>query len=232
MAQIITNELIKQGAEGKLYIDLFNGQKCLVKERFVKNYRHPDLDKSLTKSRMKAEQKAIQRCSTAGVVTPKLLNVDFNTRKMYMEYLEEAITAKLFIDQRIGDGKKESEIALKSLGDTIGLVIRKMHDHNIIHGDLTTSNMMIRLKQDESLITINNLIMIDFGLSSYSASPEDKGVDLYVLERALLSTHSKQPDFFPVILEAYKGNNTKGCQEIINKFEEVRARGRKRTMIG
>lgn len=37
-------------------------------------------------------------------------------------------------------------------------------------------------------------VMIDFGLSSNSTIPEDKGVDLYVLERAFTSAHSKQTD--------------------------------------
>jgi TP53 regulating kinase and related kinases len=228
-----TMELLKQGAEGKLYLDTHLGQRCLVKERFVKKYRHPDLDKSLTKGRMKAEQKAIQRCAAAGVLTPKLFNVDFNQRKIFMEYLEDTTTAKVYIDKQIAAGEsEESKAALRNLGETIGFVVRRMHDHNIIHGDLTTSNMMIRPATDETKVTPENLVMIDFGLSSYSASAEDKGVDLYVLERALLSTHSKAPEFFNSILDAYKGADEKTTQEIVAKFEEVRARGRKRTMVG
>ncbi len=35
-------------------------------------------------------------------------------------------------------------------------------------------------------------VIIDFGLSTTSTVAEDKGVDLYVLERAFISAHSKQ----------------------------------------
>ena len=37
-------------------------------------------------------------------------------------------------------------------------------------------------------------VLIDFGLSFNSTIPEDKGVDLYVLERAFTSAHSKQTE--------------------------------------
>ncbi|GBP73694.1 hypothetical protein EVAR_51607_1 [Eumeta japonica] len=76
------------------------------------------------------------------------------------------------------------------------------------------------------------IVMIDFGLAQVSSSPEDKGVDLYVLERALISTHNDFPDLFKVILNSYKNYSKTNTKEILAKFEEVRARGRKRTMIG
>lgn len=218
-----TIEVLKQGAEARLYVGNFAGTECLVKERFVKNYRLSELDKTLTKSRIKAEQKTVKRCEDAGILVPKLYNVDFNERKVYMEYFEKAITGKNFIDQL---EKQQASAKLEELARRIGEVVGKFHANNIIHGDLTTSNMLIDDTDDDY-----KLIMIDFGLSSYSASHEDKGVDLYVLERALLSTHSNLPDLFEVILKAYKEANPTS-EETIKKFEEVRARGRKRTMVG
>lgn len=217
-------EVLKQGAEARLYIGTYNGNQCLIKERFAKQYRLPELDKTLTKSRIKAEQKTVKRCEDAGILVPKLYNVDFNERKVYMEYFDKAITAKDFILQI---QKMESpEKHLDELTKRIGAVVGKFHANNIIHGDLTTSNILIDQKEDDY-----NLIMIDFGLSYYSASHEDKGVDLYVLERALLSTHSSLPDLFEAIMKEYKEANPSSL-ETIKKFEEVRARGRKRTMIG
>ncbi|KAK9999685.1 hypothetical protein SO802_019288 [Lithocarpus litseifolius] len=76
------------------------------------------------------------------------------------------------IEERLDD------IALQ-IGDAIG----KLHDGGPIHGDLTTSNMLLKSGT-------NQLVLIDFGLSFTSTLPEDKAVDLYVLERALLSMHS------------------------------------------
>ena len=65
-------QLLKQGAEGKLYIGTYKGNRCLVKERFEKKYRHPALDRQLTRQRIKAEQKAFQRCAASGLSTPAL----------------------------------------------------------------------------------------------------------------------------------------------------------------
>lgn len=214
-------KVLKQGAEAKLYLGLYNGIECLIKERFVKNYRLAELDKTLTKSRIKAEQKTVKRCEDAGIIVPKLFNVDFNERKIYMEYFDKAITAKEFIVQ-IHQEQEQLDELTKRIGEIVG----KFHVNNIIHGDLTTSNILIN--HEESGYKI---IMIDFGLSCYSASHEDKGVDLYVLERALLSTHSNLPELFELILKHYRQSNSTS-EETIKRFEEVRARGRKRTMIG
>ncbi len=56
-----------------------------------------------------------------------------------------------------------------------------LHNDGIIHGDLTTSNIMIT---DQKIVYI-----IDFGLSYVRNNIEDFSVDLYVLEKAFLSTH-------------------------------------------
>lgn len=219
-----TEDIIKQGAEARLYKGVFNGNSCLVKERFVKNYRLAELDKTLTKSRIKAEQKTVKRCEDAGILVPKLYNVDFNDRKIYMEYFDKAITAKEFIlqCQKQADPQQQLDELTRRIGEVVG----KFHANNIIHGDLTTSNMLIDGNDDDY-----KLIFIDFGLSSYSTSHEDKGVDLYVLERALLSTHSSLPDLFESILRHYREANPSSA-ETVKRFEEVRARGRKRTMVG
>ena len=115
-----------------------------------------------------------------------------------------------------------------------------LHKNNIIHGDLTTSNLLV---QDPST-SDPELIVIDFGLGFAEGTPEDKGVDLYVLERAFLSTHPNTEPLVKIILDAYakefKGETLKGaydkkkkaCDEILAKYEEIRMRGRKRTMVG
>ena len=59
-------ELVKQGAEGRLFRGTYLGKPAIVKERFKKTYRHPDLDDHLTKERMKAEARAIVRSKAAG----------------------------------------------------------------------------------------------------------------------------------------------------------------------
>lgn len=219
-------EILKQGAEGRLFIGECNGVSCLVKERFVKTYRHSTLDNQITRQRMKAEAKASERCLKAGILAPKVFHMDLKERKIYMEFFEKAITVKDFVNKFATNDMK----LINELFEKIGTIIGTMHCKHIIHGDLTTSNILLNPKSED--FSDYDVVMIDFGLSHYEVGAEDKGVDLYVLERALLSTHSDLPELFDIILENYRKVNSKEQNTVIAKFEEVRARGRKRTMIG
>ncbi len=106
----------------------------------------------------------------------------------------------------------------------IGVAIGKMHDADVVHGDLTTSNIMIRDADEKA-------VLIDFGLSTVSTVLEDKAVDLYVLERAFISTHPGSEELVKSCLESYRFACRKGTP-ILNKLEIVRQRGRKRDMFG
>ncbi|XP_064547443.1 EKC/KEOPS complex subunit TP53RK [Drosophila montana] len=227
----MTLEVLKQGAEGRLYLGEFKGESCLIKERFVKKYRHLELDTQITRQRMKAEVKAAGRCLAAGILAPRILHSDLTSHKLYMEYFGSAQTAKQFIQKTVAESTDEqAKQRLEELCTRIGGIIGRMHANNIIHGDLTTSNILINPNPNTS--SSYDIIFIDFGLSHYNQATEDKGVDLYVLERALLSTHSEQPYLFEHILAAYRKECGKDEEAVLAKFEEVRARGRKRTMIG
>ncbi|XP_034655276.1 LOW QUALITY PROTEIN: EKC/KEOPS complex subunit TP53RK [Drosophila subobscura] len=221
-------EIIKQGAEARLYLGKYEGETCLIKERFVKKYRHPDLDKQITRRRMKAEMKTAARCLAAGVLVPKVLHLDYRTHTLYIEYYAKAKTAKEFIQETVATQEPgEAKKILQDLCCRIGVIVGRMHFDHIIHGDLTTSNILIDPQENKY-----DIVFIDFGLSHYDKGAERKGVDLYVLERALLSTHSEQPYLFDFILEGYRVQCGAEGLLVLAKFEEVRARGRKRTMIG
>ncbi|KAI5717326.1 hypothetical protein M8J77_003893 [Diaphorina citri] len=114
---------------------------------------------------------------------------------------------------------------VKLLSIEIGTTLSVMHSNNIIHGDLTTSNMI--------LSSDHHLVMIDFGLSQIKVSTEDKAVDLYVLKRAILSLHSIfSRDMFNWILSSYRRQNRKQFETVMKTFAEVELRGRKRCMVG
>ncbi|KAG5886890.1 hypothetical protein JTB14_003791 [Gonioctena quinquepunctata] len=224
-------ELIKQGAEAKLYKGLYLGRPTIAKERFIKKYRHANLDNFLTRERMKAETRAIVRCKAAGIRTPAIYLVDFNRRTIFMEYFQHSITAKEFIESM----SEEATDVLLEFSTELGKVLGTLHDSNIIHGDLTSSNILLVNKNSvEKFDELDELelVLIDFGLAHVENSAEDKGVDLYVLERALLSTHSVAEILFPRILEGYRRAYRLGSKDVLTKYEEVRARGRKRTMVG
>ncbi|XP_049808335.1 EKC/KEOPS complex subunit TP53RK-like isoform X2 [Schistocerca nitens] len=222
--------LIKQGAEAKLYRGSYLGKPTIVKERFKKSYRHPDLDDYLTKERIKGEARANLRC----LRTPAIYYVDFETRRIFMEDLHQCVTAKDFITnlQENGSSVENTRTVLGKLltvlAHEIGKTIGIMHANNIIHGDLTTSNILL----NNEGTTVNSLVLIDFGLSYIESNAEDKGVDLYVLERAIISTHQNADLFFQEVVNAYKKQNKKQSADVLKKLEDVRARGRKRTMVG
>ena len=104
--------------------------------------------------------------------------VDPPNHRLYMEKIAGSTMKDLLRSVCNGEYPETAHAWAKE----IGIVIGKMHDADIVHGDLTTSNIMIREVDSKA-------ILIDFGLSTVSTVLEDKAVDLYVLERAFISTH-------------------------------------------
>ncbi|KAJ8749526.1 hypothetical protein K2173_025721 [Erythroxylum novogranatense] len=213
--------LLKQGAEARVFDSIFVGRRCIVKERFSKKYRHPTLDSKLTLKRLNAEARCMTKARRLGVSTPVLYAVDPKLNTLTFEFIEGPSVKDIFLELGInGVIHERLDDVAKQIGDAIG----KLHDGGLIHGDLTTSNMLIQNGTDL-------LVLIDFGLSFTSTLPEDKAVDLYVLERALLSMHSSCGDVMERILGAYK-KSSKQWSSTLNKLAQVRQRGRKRTMVG
>lgn len=93
----------------------------------------------------------------------------------------------------------------------------------MVHGDPTTSNVML---------SEEGLVLLDLGLGGCEAGLEEKAVDLYVLERAIGSTHPNLAPLLPNVLAAYTQSLSKGGKAEMARLEEVRARGRKRSMVG
>ncbi|XP_066932383.1 EKC/KEOPS complex subunit TP53RK-like [Clytia hemisphaerica] len=222
-------KLFKQGAEARLYKADFLGKKVIIKERFQKTYRHPQLDLKLTQKRTLQEARAILRCRKAGISTPLVYFIDHKKHQIFMEEILDSLTLRERIDTLLKLNTDEAKSQLVSMAKAIGKMIAHIHSVDIIHGDLTTSNILVTSKNDKE-----DYVLIDFGLSSVSKFSEDMGVDLYVLERAFLSTHPNTEWLFAEILDSYFKciTDPKRNKEIMEKLEEIRMRGRKRVMIG
>ena len=214
-------KLIKQGAEARVYKGEHSGKSIIIKERFSKSYRVPALDQRLTSRRMNQEVRSITRCLKNGIRVPEVYRVDNSHKLIYMEYIEHGTVLRELLDQP--EVITDSSV-VTSIMKTVGASLAGLHNIDLIHGDLTTSNMIYDMEKME-------ITLIDFGLSFVSNSIEDKGVDLYVLERAFISTHPNTESCFEQILVSYKGTANNG-EAIIKKLDEVRTRGRKRTMVG
>ncbi|XP_021466313.2 EKC/KEOPS complex subunit TP53RK isoform X1 [Oncorhynchus mykiss] len=222
-------ELIKQGAEARVYRGSFLGKPTIVKERFPKLYRHPLLDEKLTHRRTVQEVRSILRCRKAGISAPVVYFVDYTSHCIFLEDIVGSITVRDHIASTpLSSAQKIPEERLDQLAKKMGQILAKMHDEDVVHGDLTTSNMLLKAGTESGE---TELVLIDFGLSYISALPEDKGVDMYVLEKAFLSTHPNTEALFEKLLKAYAASSKKS-HAVIKKLDEVRLRGRKRSMVG
>ncbi|HIH31866.1 TPA: Kae1-associated serine/threonine protein kinase [Candidatus Woesearchaeota archaeon] len=191
---------MRQIGSGAEAVILINSNKNIEKQRIEKAYRLKEIDIPLRRSRTKKEAKILEKLKLLGMDVPKLINI--KEYDIEMENIDGTQLKKLL--------DKNPKYA-----DMIGKNLTIMHNNNIIHGDLTTSNMILKNKK---------LFFIDFGLSFNSTRIEDKAVDIHLFRQALESKH------FRVMNKAYKyflkTYNPKDKKEILLRLEEVEKRGR------
>lgn len=177
----------------------------VTKNRIEKSYRYPDLDKKIRKIRTRSEAKILEKAQKITNV-PKLISSNDITNKIEMSYI---------------DGKKLSEslekIDYKKISEKIGKNLAKLHDQDIIHGDLTTSNLILKKK---------DVYFIDFGLGFHSSRVEDKAVDLHLIKQALEAKHPTiNEEAFNSLIKGYK-KQSKNQKQTLNQFEKVEKRGK------
>ncbi len=185
------------------------------------------------------------KCRREGVPVPAVYALDETSGWLMIEWIEGEVVRirlnewlKRRKDENTSEGVDDGELV--ELMTRVGSAVGRMHAVGVIHGDLTTSNLMLRPKSKGALngdgLAASNLldgeiVLIDFGLASQSEQDEDRAVDLYVLERAFGSTHPRAENLFTEVLKAYD-KSFKGANVVLRKLEEVRMRGRKRSMLG
>jgi Kae1-associated kinase Bud32 len=160
------------------------GRTVVEKRRIPKTYRIKEIDTMLISQRTREEAKLIAESRQYGVSVPLIYDVDLALGVITMEYVA---------GKRVKDIlNKLNEPERKQLCKQIGEGIARLHNHDIIHGDITTSNM---------ILYNNHVYFIDFGLGSKNTELEAKGVDLHVLMEAFESTHSKHPACFSYVFK-------------------------------
>ena len=181
-------ELIAKGAEASIY----KKDKIVVKVRDFKSYRLKELDNKLISERTKIEARLLKKLK--GLV-PNILNVEENV--IEMEFLE---------------GNVLKEVITPTLCEEAGKVVKIMHDRNVVHGDLTTSNIIFN----------NKIFLIDFGLAKHSLRLEDKAVDLHLFKQSLISKHHNIfEDCWKNFIKGYNISN-----DLLVRLEQVESRGR------
>ena len=195
-------KILKQGAEAIIKLD----KNRILKERIKKNYRIKEIDDKLRRFRTRREGNILNKAKNLNV--PKVFNVDDNKMIIEMEYLKGVLLKDFVPKSNLKENLRIFEL--------LGKEISNLHENDIIHGDLTTTNLI--LKDDK-------VYFIDFGLGFISNKVEDKAVDLYLLKQALNSSFpEKSNELFNKILEGYKLN--KRFNEILERLKKVEKRGR------
>lgn len=199
----MAKQILQQGAEAIISLD----NNIITKDRIDKKYRLNELDEKIRKSRTKSETKILNKASQL-INTPKPIE----SRDKFKIYMP-CIKGKKLSEHLDSLTKKQQEATCIKIGESLA----KIHDNDIIHSDLTTSNMI--LDKDE------NVWFIDFGLGFISKRFEDKAVDLHLIKQALEAKHFENWEtHYRNILKGYK--KSKNYSSTLNQLKKVEARGR------
>ena len=213
--EIVIDKLLYKGAEASLFYGHWFGNEVIFKLRIPKNYRIKQLDKKIRIMRTLNEAKALIKVKKYGVNVPQVYEIDTKNSTIVMKYIKGE-KLKNFMKSLEDDKKKQ-------IFNEIGKFIAILHKNGHIHGDITTSNIIIT--------PIQEIFIIDFGLHNYSDAIEDKSVDLHLFKRVLLSSHGTDYKFcFDAFLNGYSTEYGKAevneSNEIIRNMTTIETRGR------
>ena len=203
---------LHRGAEADLFLSELPPWKAVVKRRVRKAYRHEELDAKIRKERTVKESSSIHEAKIAGARTPSILGLDLERSSIIMTFIDGKV-ARDAIDTMVDSRRLH---LLEEIGRQVGL----LHSAGIVHGDLTTSNII--LPEDE------RPFIIDFGMASRSSEPEDRGTDLHLIQRSLIATHALDPtSSFRRVAKGYRESaGDKIAESSLRKAAEIARRGR------
>ena len=170
------------------------------KRRIEKRYRVREIDERIRKERTKSEAKLISEARRKGVPTPIIF--DINDYEIVMERIE---------------GDLAREVINENISEKIGEFVGVLHKNGIIHGDLTTSNIIVGKD--------NSIYFIDFGLSFIESSTEARGVDVHVFSQSLSGTHESSEQLRDAFIKGYK-RTFPNASQVLKRVMEIEQRGR------
>ena len=200
--------LTKRGAEAELRRTEFLGRAAIEKARVPKAYRLPELDATIRRSRIRMEARLMTESRAAGVSVPTVYDVDMAAGTLVMEFIEGPTVKQVFDE----GGPAALEVARQ-----VGQVVGRLHRAGIVHGDLTTSNMILR---------DGRIVMIDFSLGAKDPGREARGVDLHLLREGLVSAHARATTYYREVLRGYREIQGRDAEPVIATVKEIEGRGR------
>ncbi len=210
--KVNTAKLLKKGAEASLFLTDWHERKVIIKVRIPKKYRSLELDERIRSYRTVHEPQLMHEAKAAGVPTPLIYMVNLPESSIIMQYIEGQQ-----VKQVLNNASKTDR---QDLCVRIGEFIARLHMYGLIHGDLTTSNMI--------LTPMGKLYFVDFGLGDKNSELEAQGVDLHLLKRALQSTHYMfWEECFQGVLCGYSSIvGVEAAEKVYEKIREIEKRGR------
>ncbi len=203
--------ILSRGAEATIERTRMLGRNVIKKIRVPKGYRHPSLDEKLRKERLSHEAKMLHEVKFIGVRTPFVYALDKKEMSIYMEYIDAPRLKHVLLSHKKAGARE-------ALCEELGRQIALLHAHHIVHGDLTTSNVLVEKMKTKK----PELVFIDFGLAQISSKLEDKAVDLVNLKKTFSATHSDFAVGWDLILKGYLENS--GKKEVIQQMHAVESR--------
>jgi len=208
---------IAKGAEADLYSARFSDvffttstfREVIIKRRVPKGYRIPELDLQIRTQRTVAEARILAEARRIGANVPAVLGVWRKHCVLVMERIE-GTRLKELLNTDV-EGRLD---ACREAGRQLGI----LHRGGIVHGDPTTSNMILRNR---------DVYVIDFGLAEFSDSVEKRAVDVHLLKTAMASTHFHLfSAYYSSALEGYESEMGKDASTVLDRLSEVEKRGR------
>lgn len=215
----IPEDILGKGAEANIYSTHWLGEIAIKKDRISKSYRIKELDEKLRRKRTKNEAKLVSYIKNLGIKTPILYNVDLKDKNIVMEHIEATLLNDILNDLNTIFTNSKYSTQLSHIFKNIGELIAILHNGNVIHGDLTSSNIFLDKNYKP--------ILIDFGLGKFSDLLEDKVTDLMVFKKSLkIADDFIDKRLFNIFLNGYSIKSRDNMDNICNKMIEIQKRGR------
>jgi Kae1-associated kinase Bud32 len=208
-------KFLSRGAESTLYKVNFMGHNAILKYRNKKLYRIEELDKKIRRKRTYTETNLLFEASKHGLNVPKVLYSNIKENTIIIEYIKGNLFREMLIHKIL------NEIEIREISRKIGEMIGTLHNIDIVHGDLTTANIIVSKKNG-----VLEPYLIDFGLGETKKDNEAKAEDIDIFYRVLDSTHPKEKDIiFGSFIDSYT-KNIEDSSDIIRRFKRIRRMGR------
>tara|TARA_Y100000758_G_scaffold91752_1_gene62971 strand:- start:132 stop:794 length:663 start_codon:yes stop_codon:yes gene_type:complete len=203
---------LHEGAEATVTAGSWLGRPAVLKMRRPRGYRHPDLDRNLTRQRLSVEARVLARLQSSEFPSPALFDLDLEGGWMLLARIDGRPLYEMLNDTPVDDASMAN----------VGALIRRLHELDISHGDMTTHNILVDV--------VDSLSFIDFGLARISPELEHLGLDLQVLNECLTASHSEHEGAVQSMVDGYlaadAGGGVASATEVVARFDAIRGRVR------